>query len=107
MSELRAVASRTAIELSEAKVGHMHRNSPGSGGAPRPLQVFPSGHAEVVSRAASHRVAHRHEMFDGQWHERHSVRQTQTGAWNFKTATNKTLVLPTSAVPCTSASPSE
>jgi hypothetical protein len=37
----------------------------------------------------------------------HSVRQTQIGACNFRTATNKTLVLPTSAVPSTSASPSE
>ena len=37
----------------------------------------------------------------------HSARQTQIGACNFRTATNKTLVLPTSAVPSTSASPSE
>ena len=35
------------------------------------------------------------------------VRQTQIGACNFKTAPNKTLVLPTNAVPSTSASPSE
>jgi hypothetical protein len=34
------------------------------------------------------------------------VRQTQTGARNFKTAPNKTLVLATNAVPSTSASPS-
>jgi hypothetical protein len=38
---------------------------------------------------------------------RHSVRQTQIGACNIKTALNETLVLPTNAVPATSARPSE